>query len=190
MEAKLYERGAVYSFEGSPRSAPKLLKLQEVIGDIFGAPSNSVLLHACNCKGSWGAGIAATFKTRYPAAYERYKAHCAKFGATSLAGTAYIIQPADSNKFQHYVGCLFTSAGYGKSKDPPFKILSNTKSAVNDMLKQLTVMRQDRININDIRMCRINSGYFGIPWKDTKAVLEAIEIQGRGNDKILVVSKS
>ena len=173
-----------------PDQSLRLLKLEDVTGDIFKAPPNSVLLHACNCRGSWGAGIAAAFKSRYPMAFEKYKAHCANFDATSLAGTTYIIPPVDGDGCQHYIGCLFTSIGFGKWKDSPKIILSNTESAVKDLLEQITALRDDRICVGDIHMCQINSGYFGIPWTNTKALLEAMEIQGREQKRILVVSKN
>ncbi|BCR86796.1 ADP-ribose 1''-phosphate phosphatase [Aspergillus chevalieri] len=34
---------------------------------------------ACNCQGSWGAGIAEAFRDRYPAAYSIYRSHCLKY---------------------------------------------------------------------------------------------------------------
>lgn len=186
----LFDRDTIQLQIHSSRSAPKLLELEEVTGDIFKAPPKNVLLHACNCKGSWGAGIAAAFKGHYPMAYKDYKEYCAKFNATSLAGTAYIIHPVDRNGCQHYIGCLFTSIGFGKWKDSPKKILSNTESAVKDILKQISALRDDGIGIGDIYMCQINSGYFGVPWTDTKALLEAMEIEGREQKRITVVCKT
>ncbi|KAI1908881.1 ADP-ribose 1''-phosphate phosphatase [Ophidiomyces ophidiicola] len=50
----------------------------ELQGDLFDAPDNAVLIHACNCQGSWGKGIAAIFRNKYPAAYRIYRAHCQK----------------------------------------------------------------------------------------------------------------
>lgn len=31
--------------------------------------------------------------------------------------------------------------------------------------------------IAGVRMCKINSGLFGVPWEDSKAVIEGIEIE-------------
>lgn len=44
--------------------------IKETEGDIFSSPDGSVLIHACNCQGAWGAGVAAAFRTKYPAAYK------------------------------------------------------------------------------------------------------------------------
>ncbi|KAK4173496.1 hypothetical protein QBC36DRAFT_359834 [Triangularia setosa] len=67
-------------------------------GDLFDAPPNSVLIHACNTIGRWGGGIAATFKKHYPAAFEVYRDHCKKFTPDELIGTALLIAP-QSDKY-------------------------------------------------------------------------------------------
>ncbi|KAF9885537.1 ADP-ribose 1''-phosphate phosphatase [Aspergillus nanangensis] len=72
--------------------------ITEIEGDLFDAPSDAALIHACNCMGSWGAGIARVFATKvrhaylklsadliklsfsqYPAAYKIYRDHCKKY---------------------------------------------------------------------------------------------------------------
>jgi ADP-ribose 1''-phosphate phosphatase len=68
-----------------------------------------------------------------------------------------------------YIACLFTSAHYGKYKDSPEIILKNTESALRDMFKQLS-----NLSSFQIRMCKINSKSFNVPWKDTKLLLETI----------------
>ena len=60
-----------------PSNSKKLI-VKEVIGAIFDAPENTVIIHACNCKGSWSAGIAAAFKKLYPEAFLFQKKHCEK----------------------------------------------------------------------------------------------------------------
>jgi hypothetical protein len=46
----------------------------------------------------------------------------------------------------HWIGCLFTSYSYGKptkfkaGKDPPEKILSNTRAALKDLREQVEVL--------------------------------------------------
>ncbi|RMY70500.1 hypothetical protein D0862_14743 [Hortaea werneckii] len=66
-------------------------KIVESKGDIFSAPPNTLLIHACNCEGSWGAGIAKAFKTQYPSAYQTYHAHCTSHTPEELIGTALLI---------------------------------------------------------------------------------------------------
>jgi ADP-ribose 1''-phosphate phosphatase len=104
--------------------------LSYIAGDLFLAPPNSILVHACNTQGSWGAGIALAFKRNYPTQFEQYKAHCKEHGR-DLVGTCLLI-PGDV----HDIACLFTSRAYGKRKDTPEEILAATQGAVQDLLKQ------------------------------------------------------
>ena len=107
-----------------------MAKLAYITGDLFSAPRNSILVHACNTRGSWGAGIALAFRDRYPEQYQRYRAHCKAHGQ-ALVGTCLLI-PGD----EHDVACLFTSRAYGKYKDTPAEILAATKTAVQDLMEQ------------------------------------------------------
>ncbi|KAI9713406.1 MAG: ADP-ribose 1''-phosphate phosphatase [Bogoriella megaspora] len=152
------------------------LQVKEVIGDLFDAPDHAVLVHACNCQGSWGAGIAATFKKKYPEAFKVYKNHCEASSVDELRGTALLIRPQDKkDQPQHFVGCLFTSGGRGRTKDNANDILGRTQPAMQDLLQQIGRASVD-LDIREIRMCQINSGLFKVPWVKTKAALEAIEI--------------
>ncbi|KAG9194809.1 ADP-ribose 1''-phosphate phosphatase [Alternaria panax] len=145
-------------------------------GNIFAAPPHSLLVHACNAQGVWGSGIAKAFKDAYPKAYTIYHAFCTKEHLLKSrpvpTGTALLIPPVDAGN-QHWIGCLFTSAKYGKGKDKPDIIIRNTKPAV-EMLLELVQMADD---IERVRMCKINSGKFGVEWKRTRGVLEEIVVK-------------
>jgi ADP-ribose 1''-phosphate phosphatase len=96
---------------------------------------------------------------------------------------------------QHWIACLFTSAGYGKRKDGPDVILENSGKAMRDLLGQverlgcLAAGEGDELEgkreegnggtkrIAGLRMCRINSGLFGVEWERTEAVLSGIELE-------------
>ncbi|RMZ22927.1 hypothetical protein D0859_13037 [Hortaea werneckii] len=214
-------------------------------GDIFAAPSNSLLIHACNCEGSWGAGIAKAFKTHYPSAYQIYHAHCTSHDPEDLIGTALLIptfrgddhdddstrtrtksngetntrtaagnkqskSSEQQDKHHHFIGCLFTSRSKGAKKwDSPSQILEATGSAMRDLLEQVVKQQSDPKRtvgedpssstshhsdeedddrkkkeqtaqnsqaVEEIRMCKINSGLFNVPWEKTKAVIEGIEV--------------
>lgn len=43
--------------------------------------------------------------------------------------------------------------------------------------------------VGEVRMCKINSGLFGVQWEKTKAVLEEIEIAGDDVREVKVVSR-
>ncbi|OJD40834.1 appr-1-p processing protein [Diplodia corticola] len=153
------------------------LNVEEVVGDIFDAPPNAVLIHACNCIGDWGAGIAAAFKKHYPSAHRIHKEFC-KNGPDGKAdpATAQLISPVNGQARRHYVGCLFTSVHFGKKRDSPELILENTGPAMEDLLRQVAEESQTR-EVTELRICKINSGLFQVPWEDTVKVLQNIKLE-------------
>lgn len=129
--------------------------------NLFDAPELSILTHACNCRGSWGAGIALEFQKRFPDAYKTYQAAC-KESNGGMAGGAII---ANLEK-EHFVACLFTSNGYGKNTDPKEKILANTEKSLR-LLFEMTAHRGYPFYSN-----KFNSGLFKVPWEETEAILK------------------
>ncbi|TKX18985.1 macro domain-containing protein 2 [Elsinoe australis] len=158
-----------------------LIKIVEVEGDLFSAPPNTVLVHACNCKGVWGNGIAKAFRIRYPGAYKICGAHCNRSQKAELSGTALLIEPQTNDKDKHFVGNLFTSKSYGRTKDSPDIILKNTDAAMRGLLGQIAAYNdgKEANRIERIWMCKINSGLFNVPWKDTKALLGGLKVPER-----------
>lgn len=133
-------------------------------GNLFSAPEGSILIHACNCRGKWGKGIAKEFAKRFPRSQEIYFRACQEKGS-SLLGTAILI---DQGKYT--IGCLFTSRGYKEYTDSPPEILLATRSAITDMIRQNT-------KLLPMHMCKINSGLFRVDWSDTKKILKEFEQQ-------------
>jgi ADP-ribose 1''-phosphate phosphatase len=138
-------------------------KVTTVKGNLFDAPKGSILLHACNCRGMWGSGIAKEFAKRFPEAYVQYKERCETYGH-GLLGTCFLIPAGD-----YTVGCFFTSVDYGKLVDSPEEILDATKTAVADLLR----WNPDK---KEVHTCKINSGLFRVPWQNTKKILKESEI--------------
>lgn len=162
----------------SPKDSHKTLQLTYHHGDIFAScPPNTLLIHACNTQGHWGAGIAKAFKEHYPVAYKAHHIFCAKEHSKSypvLAGTSQLLFPVDGEEGKgQWIGCVFTSAKYGKAKDKKDVILENTGAAM-EMLLELVKMAGD---VEVIRMCKINSGKFGVPWEETERVLKGIVVR-------------
>ncbi|KAK4235946.1 hypothetical protein C8A03DRAFT_17364 [Achaetomium macrosporum] len=171
------------------------IRITDRTGDLFAAPPNSLLIHACNSVGSWGGGIALAFRNLYPEAFQVYRAHCAARSMTpeQLVGTALLIPPpppprrernggkeegGGKKKRQHYIGCLFTSRRYGKARDSPERILSATGPAMRHLMR-LVVEEERREGagvIKEVRMCRINAGLFAVPWERSKKVIEELEL--------------
>lgn len=135
--------------------------VRTVKGNLFDAPYGSILAHACNCKGTWGAGVAAEFAKRFPRSRAMYQKICENEGS-SLLGTCLLLEENG-----YYIACLFTSRGYGAHVDSPEQILEATESAVDDLLLQVGFEEE-------IHMPKINSGLFRVPWKHTKKVLKEL----------------
>lgn len=129
-------------------------------GDLFSAAKGSILIHAVNCLGLWGGGIARQFALKFPKAYETYRKHCREKGI-KLLGACLLTQDGD-----YTIACLFTSKGYGKYIDSPDNILKATKSAINELIL---------FNPDDYKYhaCKINSGLFRVPWEKSEAILKA-----------------
>ncbi|KDQ49907.1 hypothetical protein JAAARDRAFT_42504 [Jaapia argillacea MUCL 33604] len=102
---------------------------------LFTAPPDSILVHACNTQGSWGAGIALAFRSSYPRAYEEYKSYCEAHTAEDIVGTCLLIEGI-AEEGGHDIACLFTSKKYGRGKDPKEVILRSTRSAVQDLIEK------------------------------------------------------
>lgn len=173
-------------------SSSSKLRLTETIGDIFAAPSNALIIHACNCEGSWGAGIAAAFKQHYMGAFKVYAGHCKQNGH-ELFGKALFISPQKLDKRkQHFIGCLFTSRSKGKKKDPPSAILKATKPAMEDLLQQVDKWNSSHANeeaVGEVRICKINSGLFAVPWNETKELMESIDVGQHDIKEVSVISR-
>lgn len=162
----------------------KKLQLSYHTGDMFAnAPKGCVLIHACNTQGYWGAGIAKAFKQKYPKAYTDHHNFCAKDHNKSKplsTGTAELLAPRDGDQ-QHWIGCVFTSAKYGKGKDKPDQIIRNTAKSVPMLLELIS---QVDTEVSSIRMCKINSGKFGVPWEKTEEVLKNTDLKPYWRTKI------
>ncbi|VVT55437.1 uncharacterized protein SAPINGB_P004596 [Magnusiomyces paraingens] len=171
---------------GSPPGSPPL-RIAYLHADILSAPPRSVIAHACNCYGSWGGGVAALFKRRFPAAYTAYANHCRAAAAdpSSLLGTCFLIHnKATDPGGDYWIACLFTalfpgtpaSDGSGSVEE---SILKETRAAIKDLLRQLhtheyisTLLPGDEY-VPVVHMPQINAGIFNVPWPLTEAVLKS-----------------
>lgn len=164
----------------------KVIVIKEVQGNIFNAPDNSILIHACNCQGVWGSGIAAAFRQHYPKASQQYARYCDR-GQKAKTGTALLIPPSETSGPRHYIGCVFTSTHYGRRKDAPGKILRNTGLALRELMEQIGELGKTG-PVGELRICQINSGAFNVPWERTMAILEGLEVEESVPDELTVFS--
>lgn len=139
--------------------------------DLFNAPQDQLLVHACNCRGVWGSGVAKEFNARFNIEYNLYNRLC-----DDIYGKYLIEDPIPGKKRGVYsshllgtaailnrVGCLFTSFDYGINVDSPEEIVKNTEKALTDLISKTTMK---------IAMPKINSGLFKVPWEQTEEILK------------------
>lgn len=164
--------------------------------DLRDLPAGGYLVHATNCLGSWGAGVAAEIRDIFPAAYARYKEHCGSFerapgslhASRDLAGRCLVIppQPEDvvrANAPDVSVVCLFTSYGYGRrtttkpGRDPKHLIQNQTARALSHFRSQIYgedgggygKMGTGGRDAETLAIFspKFNSGLFRVPWEET-----------------------
>jgi ADP-ribose 1''-phosphate phosphatase len=192
-----------------PTSSTSHITLSYAKSSLFASPPQTLLCHACNTQGSWGAGIALAFKKSYPSAFKTYASHCSKWPGNSLLGTTLLIPPQQKSPLkaereaQHWIGCLFTSEKKGKGKGSKESILEATGEAVEDLVRKVRDVNggggdgadgkakagtREGDRIAEVRMCKINSGLFGVPWEATREVIEGVEVGAGDLEEIAVYS--
>ncbi|KGO74883.1 Appr-1-p processing [Penicillium italicum] len=181
--------------------------IQETPGDLFDAPNGAALIHACNCQGVWGAGIARAFRERYPAAYEIYRNHCIIYRDHPVTkriidlrvadpqpsvvvhrplGTALLIPPQQSDFIlhcrRHWIICLFTSDKYGLRVDSEDMIVNSTFAALQDLSRQLQVLSQQASETGNERpqslySSRFCTGLFNVPWERITELINTVGLR-------------
>lgn len=160
-------------------------------GDLFSHATQApyrILAHACNCRGSWGAGIARAFREKLPSTYAPHVKHCneRKETPSPLLGTTQLIYSRETipslgsehNKTLSIVACLFTSDFAGTKKLPPHEIVKYTRLALQDLEQKLEAcehadtLERDENSAIVVNMPKINAGLFAVPWEETEAVLQ------------------
>lgn len=125
-----------------------------------------ILLHSCNCNGSWGGGIAYQLALQYPDAEEEYVESCERHVVGLLGKCKLLKTKSDLNLI---IGCLFTAAFGGSDQDDNY-ILKYTKTAFDNFKSQLE--QDKKLSNHKIIMPKINSGIFGVPWEQTEKILK------------------
>lgn len=139
-------------------------------GSLFEAPPGAVLVHSCNGRGVWGAGVAARMKARFPAAFEKYRLRCASTPWARLRGIAQV-----SYCPPFWVASLLVSEQYGARRDSPGRIVEATRAALRGLLapESWGVAARPR----EFHSPRINAGLFGVPREMTEAVIAGLARQ-------------
>ena len=131
-----------------------------ITGDLFRHTAHSgkavVLAHACNTGGSWGGGIAAVFRTKFPQANSEYSNFC--HNNHNLLGKSLLLKADDFS-------------------ESPERIASYTYESLKDLAEQLELIPDVESNgdCKVVNMPKINAGIFGVPWELTEAELEKVK---------------
>ncbi|CCC67580.1 hypothetical protein NCAS_0A10220 [Naumovozyma castellii] len=153
--------------------------IRYITGDILKPkPYPRIIIHSCNCNGSWGGGIAYQLAVKYPEAETVYMNHCTKYGSKLLGSSLLIPSFKDSDVL---IACLFTSSFGGSSHDHSSSILRYTEEAINDLINTIATEKggpiygaelQKPLTEYELELPKINSGIFGVPWELTEQVLK------------------
>jgi O-acetyl-ADP-ribose deacetylase (regulator of RNase III) len=143
-----------------PLDNGEAMSIRYVAGDLFANRFGAqAFAHGCNCQGSMGAGIAKTFRARYPAMYEAYRARCRVEPRQFNLGDAWLWQ----EEGQPTVFNLGTQEHYWRAR-----------ASYEAIGTALTGMRQqaDARGITTIAIPRIGVGYGGLSWPKVRALIE------------------
>lgn len=133
-----------------------------VSGDLFAnAHSAQAFAHGCNCQGSMGAGIARTFRSRYPEMYEEYRRRCKAEPRQFNLGDCWLWK-CDG---QPLVFNLGTQEGYWRSRA--------IYEAIEESLRAMR-MQSDAEGITRLAVPRIGVGYGGLSWKKVREKVETV----------------
>jgi O-acetyl-ADP-ribose deacetylase (regulator of RNase III) len=138
------------------------MPIEFVSGDLFeNAHGVRAFAHGCNCQGSMGAGIAKTFRARYPQMYEQYRRRCKAEPRQFNLGDCWLWKAED----QPWVFNLGTQEGYWRSRA--------SYEAIEAALRRKR-QQADAEGIARIAIPRIGVGYGGLSWKKVRAIVESV----------------
>lgn len=141
--------------------------IKYVKGDILNAGKfPRILLHSCNCNGTWGGGIAYQLALKYPDAERKYRETCDRH-VVGLLGKCLLLRTKEDPNL--IIGCLFTAATGGSDQNEAY-ILKYTEMALQSFKAQLN--QEKKLLDYQVIMPKINSGIFGVPWEHTEQLLE------------------
>lgn len=142
--------------------------IQSTEGDVLElAPKGSFIVHAVNCMGVWGNGIAKQIKEKYPKSFKDYRTYCSS-----------IIIPGDCRvapeENGHRIVSLFTSKGFGAAVDNKEKILLNTRKSLESFVMYIKSTSENVGKEIKVYSNQFNSGLFNVPWSASYNILNEV----------------
>jgi O-acetyl-ADP-ribose deacetylase (regulator of RNase III) len=138
------------------------MPIEFVSGDLFdNAHHAQAFAQGCNCQGSMGAGIAKTFRERYPKMFDEYRRRCKAEPRQFNLGDFWLWKADD----QPWVFNLATQERYWRGRASYEAIETGLRS-----------MRQqaDAEGLTCVAIPRIGVGYGGLSWKKVRTIVEAV----------------
>ena len=138
------------------------MSTEYVSGDLFVNRFNAeAFAHGCNCKGAMGAGIAKSFRERYPEMYKEYRCRCKTQPPEFNLGDSFLWKADD----KPWVFNLGTQEHYWRCRA--------SYKAIEQVLKSMK-RQADEQGIRSIAMPRVGAGYGGLPWNRIKSIIERV----------------
>ena len=138
------------------------MPIQFVSGDLFrNEHSVRAFAHGCNCQGSMGAGIAKTFRAKYPEMYEEYRRRCKADPREFNLGDCWLWKADD----QPWVFNLGTQEGIWRARA--------SYEAIEEALGKMRT-QADAEDVASIAIPRIGVGYGGLSWKKVRMIVEKV----------------
>lgn len=136
---------------------------------LFDAPSGSYLVHACNSRGVWGAGIALEFRNKFPHSFYVYNMACNQ--NPRILGKNVLVLDKDEKGNPYVTSSLMVSSGYGDSLSSVEVILKHTESALVDLIEFTQKFEHPpKVFFSN----RFNSGLFRVPWHKTEEIIKKV----------------
>lgn len=128
-------------------------------GDLF-TDRHPALGHGVNCRGLMGAGIAITFKRRYPEMFDKYKRFC---DAEKL--TPGMVYPYLDDKRNTWIYNMATQNNPGK----------NAHLMYVEECAEKVLTHADENSISYVAIPLIGCGIGGLSWQNVQIILEKAE---------------
>lgn len=88
---------------------------QVIVGDITNAPSDNLILHQTNCRGTLGAGLAKSLCNTFPDLKNQYLKYCFSKSPEQLLGTVYIAECVNKHTgISSSIANVFGQLNYGR----------------------------------------------------------------------------
>jgi O-acetyl-ADP-ribose deacetylase (regulator of RNase III) len=138
------------------------MPIRLVSGDLFDNEHDAhAFAHGCNCQGSMGAGVAKTFRARYPEMFEEYRDRCKAVPRRFNLGDCWFWKE-DTRPSVFNLG---TQEGFWRARAS----YESIETALRRMREQA-----DAEGITSIAIPRIGVGYGGLSWKKVRAIVESV----------------